>query len=53
MDFFFKIDLYVHSKIVWSQDDVLILVCFESMVFVVCGENLKCKGEVCNIVCTQ
>jgi hypothetical protein len=33
---------------VWSQHDVPILV-FESMVLVVCGENKKCKGEVCNI----
>jgi len=39
--YFFKIDVYVQSKIVWSQDNVLILVCFESMVLVVCGENLK------------
>ncbi len=40
-NFFLKIDLYVQSKIVWSQDNVSILVCFESMVLVVCGDNKK------------
>ncbi len=39
----------MHLRIVWNQDNVSILVCFESMVLVVCGKNKKCKGEVCNI----